>query len=140
MDVNVNALETSFDHVATRGDELVDVFYRRLFAAAPDVQPLFADTDLKRQKGMLLATLVLLRRSLRDLGSVTPKLREMGARHVRYGALPEHYPVVGQVLVASMAEVAGDAWTPEFEAAWTEAFAVVAGAMLDGATGVASAA
>ena len=140
MDVNVNALETSFDHVATRGDELVDVFYRRLFAAAPDVQPLFADTDLKRQKGMLLATLVLLRRSLRDLGSITPQLREMGARHVRYGALPEHYPVVGQVLVASMAEIAGDAWTPEFEVAWTEAFAVVAGAMLDGATGVASAA
>lgn len=140
MDVNVNALETSFDHVATRGDELVDVFYRRLFAAAPDVQPLFADTDLKRQKGMLLATLVLLRRSLRDLGSITPQLREMGARHVRYGALPAHYPVVGQVLVASMAEIAGDAWTPEFEVAWTEAFAVVAGAMLDGATGVASAA
>jgi hemoglobin-like flavoprotein len=140
MDVNVNALETSFDHVATRGDELVDVFYRRLFAAAPDVQPLFADTDLKRQKGMLLATLVLLRRSLRDLGSLTPKLREMGARHVRYGALPEHYPVVGQVLIASMAEIAGDAWTPEFEVAWTAAFAVVAGAMLDGATSVASAA
>ena len=140
MDLNVNALETSFDHIAARGDELVDVFYRRLFAAAPGVQPLFEGTDLKRQKGMLLATLVLLRRSLRDLGSVTPKLRDMGARHVRYGALPEHYPVVGQVLIASMAEIAGDAWTPEFELAWTEAFAVVAGAMLDGANRVASAA
>jgi hemoglobin-like flavoprotein len=140
MDLNLNALETSFDHIAPRGDELVDVFYRRLFAAAPAVQPLFADTDLKRQKGMLLATLVLLRRSLRDLGSVTPKLRDMGARHVHYGALPEHYPVVGQVLIASMAEIAGDAWTPEFEQAWSEAFAIVAGAMLDGANSVASAA
>ena len=140
MDLNLNALETSFDHIAPRGDELVDVFYRRLFAAAPAVQPLFADTDLKRQKGMLLATLVLLRRSLRDLGSVTPKLRDMGARHVRYGALPEHYPVVGEVLIASMAEIAGDAWTPEFERAWSEAFAIVAGAMLDGANSVASAA
>ena len=79
MDLNLNALETSFDHIAARGEELVDTFYRRLFAAAPAVQPLFADTDLKRQKGMLLATLVLLRRSLRDLGSVTPTLRDMGA-------------------------------------------------------------
>ena len=64
---------------------------------------------------------------------MTPKLRDLGARHVRYGALPEHYPVVGQVLIASMAEVAGDAWTLEYELAWTEAFAVVSGAMLDGA-------
>ena len=39
-----------------------------------------------------------------------------------------------------MAEIAGDAWTPEFELAWSEAFSVVAGAMIEGATGVASAA
>jgi len=134
MDLNISALETSFDHIADRGDELVDIFYGRLFAVAPGVQPLFEGTDLKRQKGMLLAALVLLRRSLRDLDSVTPKLRDMGARHVRYGAQPEHYPVVGEVLIASMAQVAGEAWTVEFELAWTEAFGVVAGAMLDGAS------
>jgi hemoglobin-like flavoprotein len=140
MNLNITALETSFDHVAARGDELVDVFYRRLFAVAPSVQPLFAATDLKRQKGMLLAALVLLRRSLRDLDSVTPKLRELGARHVRYGALPEHYPVVGEVLITSMAEIAGEAWTIEYELAWTEAFAVVSDAMLDGASSIESAA
>ena len=133
MTLNIDALETSFDHVAARGDEIVDVFYARLFAAAPGVRPLFAGTDLKRQKGMLLAALVLLRKSLRDLDAVTPKLRDLGARHVRYGARPEHYPVVGKVLIASMAEVAGEAWTHEYELAWTEAFAVVSGAMLDGA-------
>lgn len=136
MDLNITALETSFDQIAVRGDELVDVFYSRLFAVAPGVRPLFAGTDLKRQKGILLATLVLLSRSLRDLDSVVPKLREMGARHVRNGAQPEHYPVVGQVLITSMAQIAGDAWTLEYELAWTEAFAVVAGAMLDGANSV----
>ena len=83
---------------------------------------------------------VLLRRSLRDLDSVTPALRELGARHVRYGAQPAHYPVVGQVLISSMAQVAGDAWTPEHEQAWTEAFAIVADAMLQGAQSVEAAA
>src|SRR5215217_5221205 len=125
MNLNITALEASFDHVAARGDELMDVFYERLFTVAPSVQPLFAGTDLKRQKGMLLAALVLLRRSLRDLDSVTAKLRDLGARHVRYGAQPEHYPVVGEVLIASMAAIAGDAWTVEYDAAWTEAFATV---------------
>ena len=39
MNLDLEALETSFDLVAPRGDELMDVFYARLFAAAPDVTP-----------------------------------------------------------------------------------------------------
>lgn len=140
MDLDISALETSFDHIAPRGDQLVDLFYSRLFAVAPHVKPLFADTDLKRQKAMLLAALILLRKSLRDLDSVTPALRSLGARHVRYGAQPQHYPVVGEVLIVSMAQVAGEAWTPEYQLAWTEAFAVVAGVMLEGAESVDAAA
>ena len=66
-------------------------------------------------------------------GESAEKLRELGARHVAYGARPEHYPVVGEVLIGSMAKVAGDAWSSEYEAAWSEAFGVVAGAMIDGA-------
>ena len=133
MALDLAALETSFDLVAPRGDELVDTFYARLFAAAPAVRPLFADSDLQRQKVMLLGALVLLRKSLRDLDAIVPKLRDMGARHVGYGAEPAHYPVVGEVLIASMAEIAGDAWRPAYSRAWADAYSVVAGAMLDGA-------
>jgi hemoglobin-like flavoprotein len=133
MTLNLNALEESFDLVAPQGDELMDVFYARLFAKAPAVKPLFAGTDLRRQKAMLLRALVLLRNSLRDLDAIVPALRALGARHVAYGARPEHYPVVGEVLIASMAQVAGAAWRPEYERAWASAYAVVAGAMCDGA-------
>jgi hemoglobin-like flavoprotein len=133
MTLNLEALESSFDLVAPRGDELMDVFYARLFAAAPAVKPLFAGTDLQRQKTMLLGTLVLLRKSLRDLDAIVPKLRELGARHVAYGAEPAHYPVVGEALIAAMAEVAGPAWKADYEEAWAEAFGIVAGAMLEGA-------
>ena len=133
MSLDLEALETSFDLVAPRGDELMDVFYARLFAAAPVVKPLFAGTDMSRQKSMLLGALVLLRKSLRDLDRIVPVLREMGARHVRYGARPEHYPVVGSVLIAAMAGVAGEDWRPEYEQAWSAAFEVVASVMIDGA-------
>jgi hemoglobin-like flavoprotein len=91
MSLNLEALETSFDLVAPRGDQLMDEFYARLFAAAPAVRALFP-------------------------------------------AQPEHYPVVGAALIASMAEVAGDAWTCDYEAAWgAAAFEIVAAAMLAGA-------
>jgi hemoglobin-like flavoprotein len=130
--VNLEALETSFDLVAPRGDQLMDEFYSRLFAAAPAVRPLFPD-NMNRQKVMLLGALVLLRKSLRDLDSIVPKLRDLGARHVAYGAKPEHYPLVGSVLIASMAAIAGAAWTAEYEAAWAEAYDIVATTMLEGA-------
>src|SRR5439155_13311823 len=136
LTLDLDALETSFDAVAPRGDELMDVFYTRLFEAAPAVRPLFPQ-DMRKQKTMLLGALVLLRKSLRDLEAIVPKLRELGARHVAYGAQPEHYPVVGVVLIASMAEIADEAWRPEYERAWSEAFAVVAGAMVEGAESVA---
>jgi methyl-accepting chemotaxis protein len=137
MTLDIENLETSFDLVAGSGDELVSDFYERLFATAPAVKPLFAGTDLRRQRAMLLSTLVLLRKSLRDLDAVVPKLRELGARHVAYGAQPAHYPVVGQVLIASMAAVAGDAWLPRYTRAWADAFDVIASAMMEGAATVA---
>jgi methyl-accepting chemotaxis protein len=115
---------------------LMEVFYARLFETAPAVRPLFAATDLSRQKTMLLGTLVLLRKSLRDLDAIVPKLRDLGARHVAYGARPEHYPVVGSTLIGAMAEIAGEPWEPEYEQAWAAAFAVVAGAMIEGAEAV----
>jgi hemoglobin-like flavoprotein len=133
MRLDLDALETSFDLIAPRGDELMDTFYGRLFTAAPAVRPLFAGTDLRRQKAMLLGTLILLRKSLRNLDAVVPKLRDLGARHVAYGAVPEHYPVVGQVLIDAMASIGGDAWRPEYGRAWSAAFELVAAAMLDGA-------
>ena len=100
----------------------MDLFYSRLFEAAPAVIPLFTNTDLRRQNTMLLGTLVLLRKSLRDLDAIVPKVRELGARHVAYGAKPEHYPVVGEVLIGiidadpeSLRSVDPD-WTPTLPA------------------------
>ena len=108
-------------------------FYDRLFETAPAVQPLFADVDMERQREALLNMLVVLRESLRDLDDIVPDLQDLGARHVQYGAQAEHYPVVGEVLIGSMSEVAGDQWKPEYTTAWQEAFVVVQDVMLQGA-------
>jgi hemoglobin-like flavoprotein len=35
MELNVTALETSFDLIAHHGEQLMDEFYARLFATAP---------------------------------------------------------------------------------------------------------
>src|SRR5436190_4609816 len=133
MNLDIELLEESFDLVAGRGDELMDVFYDRLFEAAPAAKPLFASADMKGQKTMLLGALVVVRKSLRNVDALVPTLFKLGARHVAYVARPEHYPVVGEALIASMAEVAGPAWRPEYETAWAAAYQVVADVMIAGA-------
>ncbi len=134
MAVDVEKLEESFDLVAPQGDELMKRFYDRLFEVAPSVQPLFADVDMERQRQALLNMLLVLRESLRDLDDIVPDLEDLGVRHVEYGARPEHYPVVGQVLIETMAEIAGGAWKPEYTAAWEEAYGVVENVMISAAS------
>ena len=112
----------------------MDIFYARLFAAAPAVKPLFAGTDLRRQKTMLLGALVLLRKSLRDLDAIVPKLRDLGARHVAYGARARALP--GRRRGADRLD--GRGRRRRVAAASTSApgrrrSSVVAGVMLDGA-------
>jgi methyl-accepting chemotaxis protein len=132
MAVDVETLEESFDLVAPQGEELVRKFYDNLFEVAPSVQPLFAKVDMERQRQALLNMLIVVRESLRDLDDIVPDLQDLGARHVGYGAKPEHYPVVGEVMIQTMAEIARDAWKPEYTAAWKDAYQVIQDVMLSG--------
>jgi hemoglobin-like flavoprotein len=136
MNLDLDTIETTFDLVAPRSDELMDVFSARLFAADPAVRPLLAATDVRGQKAMLLDAFVLVRGSLHDMDALICELRELAARDVAYGATPEHYIVVGEALIASLAEVAGEAWRPEHELAWGAALAVIAHEMVAGARDV----
>lgn len=134
MALQVDMLETSFDAIAPRGEELMDIFYQRLFELDPEVQRLFGGTDMAAQKKKLLSTLVLLRNSLRDPTQLVPALKGLGARHAGYGVAPEHYPVVGQALISAMMEVAGPAWHPQYTGAWMDAYQLVQDTMLEGAS------
>ena len=138
--LDISILETSFDLIAPRREELVDRFYRTLFSKAPTTRALFVQADMRAQKRALLGALIALRRSLRDLPSIAPFLAELGARHTRYGVRAEHYPEVGDALLEAMAEVGGAAWQPSFSTAWAHAYQTVAQIMIDGAEQAAAAA
>jgi hemoglobin-like flavoprotein len=132
MALDVAALESSLDLLTPRGTQLMDEFYARLFAADPSLRRLFPG-DMAEQKRKFLATLVLLRWSLRDLDALSPQLRGLGARHAGYGALPEHYPIVAQALIGAMAALAGEAFTDHHERAWRAVLQTVGRLMLEGA-------
>lgn len=125
-------IRSSFAAVEPRADELVELFYTKFFAVAPAVRPMFP-ADMTVQKRMLLALLALVVKNADQLDAIRRPIELLGARHIGYGTLPEHYPIVRDVLVAALAEIAGDLWTDQLNDDWTETVNTIAGMMLDGA-------
>jgi nitric oxide dioxygenase len=134
MSLNVDLLEQSFALVSPQADELVSSFYANLFTDYPATQALFQHSDMDKQKTMLKNALVMVVQNLRNPEVLHEALRGLGARHVRYGAVSDAYPLVGHSLLKTLAHYAGDAWTPELNEAWTEAYNAIAQIMLEGAT------
>jgi hemoglobin-like flavoprotein len=125
-------LKASLDLVAPRAGELIAAFYDRLFTAHPEVRRMFP-AGMGTQHERLLKVIVALVTHYENPDALLPVLGPMGARHERYGVRVEHYAAVAEALLATLDEFAGDAWTPEVEAAWTRAYTFAAGAMIQGA-------
>lgn len=133
----VARIRSSFNLLAPKGQELIDTFYDMLFTTAPAVRPLFP-ADMSKQKGHLLAAVGLVVKHADNLDALTEPLMQMGERHVKYGAQPEHYPVVRDTMLAALAKVAGPAWNAQLAADWAAALNAVASVMIQGAERAAS--
>ncbi|MEL6579395.1 MAG: globin family protein [Cyanobacteria bacterium J06621_12] len=131
--LQVELLESSFEEIKPQANEFVGSFYENLFTANPEAKPLFEHTDMASQKKMLLNSLVMVVENLRKPDVLDKALRGLGARHVKYGALPAHYPLVGGALLTSFEQYLGDKWTPDVKQAWVGAYGAISEIMLDGA-------
>jgi len=133
MTLNVELLESSFAQVKSNSSEFTEQFYRFLFADYPEVQSLFAHTNMEKQGKQLFQSILFTVNHLRQPEVLSSALQGLGTRHVQYGVLPEHYPMVGNSLLKAFEARLGTAWTPNVQQAWIDAYEVVAQLMLDGA-------
>lgn len=133
MSLQVELLEQSFEKVKPQATEFVNSFYDNLFTDYPAAKPLFAHTNMAEQSKKLLQALVLVIENLRKPDVLSNTLQGLGARHVKYGALPEHYPLVGNTLLKTFEQYLGSDWTPEVKDAWIGAYGAISEIMLDGA-------
>lgn len=133
MALDVDLLERSFALVTSRGGQLSERFYARLFERNPGVRAMFAHLDMTEQQKKLAASLGAIVGNLRKPDRLAEHLRDLGLRHGAIGAAPAHYAAVGESLLAVLQELSGDAWTPAVARAWTDAYGAVQTAMLSAA-------
>jgi methyl-accepting chemotaxis protein len=109
------------------------LFYRHLFADAPELRVLFRG-DLQQQEDKLMRMLGWLVARLDDLPTLLPVLADLGRRHADYGVQASHYDRVGAALLRTLAEGLGAQFTPPIERAWTNTYQVIADTMIAAAT------
>lgn len=128
----VQMIQTSWQAVMPIKDKAAELFYGKLFELDPTLQPLFKG-DMKEQGRKLMAMINTVVVNLEKLDSLVPAVQDLGRRHGGYGVQAAHYATVGSALLWTLGAGLGDAFTPEVQAAWAEAYGVLAGVMTEAA-------
>ena len=127
MSLNVELLESSFVLVTEREPNLVSHFYDRLFERYPQAKALFGRNSRQNQEKMLTDALVAVVDHLEDAPWLETTLVALGQKHQEYQVTPEMFDWVGECLLDTIAEVAGDDWTEDHKNAWTDAYGAITG-------------
>ena len=133
MSLNVEVLEKSFERVKPQANDFAFSFYQNLLTDYPQLRPLFAKTNMEEQRQKLMMSLVLVIENLRNPNYLKVILKNLGERHVSYGAIEQHYPMVGAALLKTFESYLGLDWTLEVKQAWIDAYGVLVDLMLEGA-------
>ncbi|MFG6665721.1 NO-inducible flavohemoprotein [Halomonas sp. HNIBRBA4712] len=119
--------------VAEHLEAITRRFYPLMFERYPEVKVLF--NEVHQQNGSqprALAGAVLAYVQLRgNPAKARAALDVVVSKHVSLNILPEHYPIVGECLMAAIGEVLGDALTPEIANAWGALYGELAALLID---------
>lgn len=118
----------SFATLATRAEVVPTVFYTRLFDLNPTIRPLFKHGMLE-QGLKLVQMLAFVVANLDKPDVLFPAVQRLGERHAGYGVVAEHYATVGAALLWTLEQALGEQFTPEVQAAWQEAYGLMAETM-----------
>ncbi|WP_428908578.1 NO-inducible flavohemoprotein [Niallia sp. Krafla_26] len=114
------------------GKDITTRFYQLMFSKHPELLNIFNHANQKqgRQQTALANTVYAAAANIDNLGAIIPVVKQIGTKHRALGVLPEHYPIVGENLLAAIKDVLGDEATDDIINAWVEAYGVIADAFI----------
>lgn len=114
--------------LAEHGETLTKHFYKRMFLHNPEVAPFFnpAHQTAGRQQRALAGAITAYAANIDNLEVLGGAVELIAQKHASLLIKPEHYPIVGENLLASIREVLGEGATDEVINAWAEAYGFLA--------------
>jgi nitric oxide dioxygenase len=110
------------------GETLTRHFYHRMFSHNPEVMPFFnpANQTAGAQQRALAAAITAYAANIDNLEVLGNAVELIAQKHASLMIKPEHYPIVGENLLASIREVLGEGASDEVINAWAEAYGFLA--------------
>jgi nitric oxide dioxygenase len=117
-------VNASLPAVGPKVDEITSVFYPLMFERYPAVKAYFNQAHQAQgtQPRALANAVVAYASNLDRLEVLSDAVALIVQKHVSLNILPEHYPIVGECLLAAIKQVLGDVASDEILAAWGEAY------------------
>ena len=106
------------------GETLTRHFYQRMFSHNPEVGPFFNQANQAEgtQQRALAGAICAYAANIDNLEVLGGAVELIANKHASLMIKPEHYPIVGENLLASIKEVLGDGATDDIINAWAEAY------------------
>ena len=103
-------------------------FYKRMFEKNPEVAPFFNRTNQAKgtQQKALAAAICAYAANIDNLEVLGGAVELIAQKHASLQIKAEHYPIVGENLLASIREVLGEGATDAVIGAWAEAYGFLA--------------
>jgi nitric oxide dioxygenase len=118
--------------VIAKADDIVANFYPRMLGTHPELFQYFNKTNQRtgRQRNALVESILGYVTNIDRLEKLTPAVERIAHKHCALNIQPAQYQIVHDMLMASIAEVLGEAVTPAVGKAWSEAVMSLAGILI----------
>ncbi|MGM7719830.1 NO-inducible flavohemoprotein [Metabacillus sp. Hm71] len=128
----ISVIKSTVPVLEKHGKDITTRFYQLLFSNHPELLNIFNHANQRKgeQQTALANAVYAAAANIDNLGAIIPVVKQIGQKHRALGVLPEHYPIVGQTLLAAIKDVLGEAATDEIIGAWAEAYGVIADAFI----------
>jgi len=145
---DIDLVQQTFAYVAQLGADTVGkVIFMKIFKKAPGAIALFSFKDdgvepvhlfrlgspATAHVTKVVTTVGTAVSLLRDLDTLVPVLQALGLKHGGLGVVAEHYDVVGEAVIESLAVALGPQFTEPVKNAWLKIFTTVKTVMVGAA-------
>ncbi len=124
----VEIVKSTVPVLEEHGTKITKAFYKRMFEHHPELLNYFNHTNQQRgsQPKALANSIIAAGKHIDRLEEILPVVKQIGHKHRALSIRPEHYPIVGENLLAAIKEILSDAATEEILQAWEEAYEEIA--------------
>jgi hemoglobin-like flavoprotein len=121
-------VQTTFARLAVMPEVTGALFYERLFVINPSFRSLFKN-DMRIQGIKLMAMLAMVVYNLPKPRQVSPAIRDLAIRHVKYGVKSAYYDATREAMLWTLEQALAEDLTPDVREAWTVCYDELAGEM-----------